>query len=72
MRFISHDCNFKDIDQLIFSFDFLCCHEKVHGNKEHSCENSNPCHESQITIHYVETYLLSYRKPQKEMLEISF
>ena len=39
-RYISHDCNFEDINQLVFFFDFLCCWENVHDNKEFSCGNS--------------------------------
>ena len=48
MRYISHDCNFEDINQLIFLFDFLCCCEKVNDNKEFSHGNSNPHCGSQI------------------------
>ena len=29
VRYISHDCIFKDINQLVFFFDILCCWEKV-------------------------------------------
>lgn len=36
------------LNQLIFSFDLLYCHEKVHDKKVFSCGNSNPCHKSLI------------------------
>ena len=49
MRHISDDCNFEDINQLIFFFDFLCHCEKVHDSKEFCRGNSKPCHDSQIT-----------------------
>ena len=32
VRYISHDCIFKDINQLVFFFDILCCWEKVCDN----------------------------------------
>ena len=47
MRYIS-DCYFEGINQLIFFFEFLRCHESVHDNIEFSCGNSNSLHESQI------------------------
>ena len=46
VRYISHDCNFEDIHQLIFFFDFLHCCGKVLDNKIFNCGNPNPCHES--------------------------
>ena len=42
MRYISHDCNFEDINQLTFLFLFLRCREKIHNNKKFSSGNSNP------------------------------
>ena len=39
MRYISHDCNFENLNQFIFFFDFLRCCEKVHDDKESSQEN---------------------------------
>ena len=49
VRYISHDCNFEDINQLIFFFDFLRCREKVHDNKKFSRGNSKTRRESRIT-----------------------
>ena len=31
---LSHGCNFKDINQFLVFFHFLCRHEKVHDSKE--------------------------------------
>ena len=45
----SLDCNFEDINQLLFFFDFVRCPEMVHDNKEFSCENPKPRCESVIT-----------------------
>ena len=42
MRHISCNCNFEDINQLIFSFNFLRFRENVHDNKQLSYGNSNP------------------------------
>ena len=49
MRYISHDCKFEDIKQLVFSFEFLLSLQKVHDNKESNSwkfkrirGNSNP------------------------------
>ena len=33
----------KSIDIFVY---FFHCHKKVQDNKDFSCENSNPCHES--------------------------
>ena len=33
VRYISHDCKFENMNQLIFFFGFLHCCEKVHDNK---------------------------------------
>ena len=41
MWYISHDCIFKDINQLMFFSDILRCREKVHDNKDYSHGNSN-------------------------------
>ena len=46
MRYISHDCNFEDTNQLIFLFDFLRSCEKVHDDKEFGCGKSKPHCES--------------------------
>ena len=51
MRYIPHDCNFKNINQLIFFVDFLWCCEKVHDSKKFSCGNSNLHCESRIMSH---------------------
>ena len=45
----SFDLNFKDKKSVGIFFELLHCHEKVHDDKEFSCGNSKPCHESQIT-----------------------
>ena len=49
VRYISHDCNFEDINQLIFFFDFLHCREKVHDNKKFNRGSSKPRRKSRIT-----------------------
>ena len=36
MRYISHDCNFEGINQVIFPFDFLPCRKKIRDSKEFS------------------------------------
>ena len=45
-------------------FIFISCCEKAHGNKEFSCENLKPCHESQMMTHYI--------KPWKGFLKTRF
>ena len=46
VRYISHDCIFEDINQLMFFFDILRCLEKVHDNQEFSHGSSKPRPES--------------------------
>ena len=48
MRYIPHDCNFENINQLIFSLNFLHCHEKVYDNKEFSRGKSNSHPEEEV------------------------
>ena len=47
-RYISHNCNFDDKNQLILFFEFLHYHEVVHDNEEFSHGNLKTCCESQI------------------------
>ena len=42
------ELNLTDVNPLIFTEFYFCC-EKVNDNKEFSCGNSKPRHESQIT-----------------------
>lgn len=50
MRYISHNFNSEDPNQLILFIDFLHGLEKVHDNKKFSNGNLNPCRESRFTI----------------------
>ena len=41
VRYISHDCIFEDINQLMFFFDILCCLEKFMITKNSVMEVQN-------------------------------
>ena len=65
-RYISHDCDFQDINQLIFFFDFLRCGEKVHNkNLVTEIQNLIVNHESRTVklspVDYILLEPMSYR-----------